>query len=51
MVSKLRAKPGGEHLSITLGDFADVPVEGTNRLIFIVFNTLFNLVTEEDQVR
>ena len=51
MVSKLRAKPGGELLSITMGDFADVPVEGTYRLIFIVFNTLFNLLTQEDQVR
>lgn len=51
MVAKLRAKPGGEHLSITMGDFADVPVEGTYRLIFIVFNTLFNLLTQEDQVR
>lgn len=51
MVAKLRAKPGGERLSITMGDFADVPVDGTYRLIFIVFNTLFNLLTQEDQVR
>ncbi len=51
MISKLRAKPGGERLSITVGDFADVPVEGTYRLIFIVFNTLFNLLTQEDQSR
>lgn len=51
MVAKLRAKPGGEDLSIVIGDFADVPVEGTYRLIFVVFNTLFNLLTQEDQVR
>jgi SAM-dependent methyltransferase len=51
MVAKLRAKPGGEDLSVTMGDFADVPVEGTYRLIFVVFNTLFNLLTQEDQVR
>lgn len=51
MVARLRAKPGGEHLSIIMGDFADVPVENTYRLIFIVFNTLFNLLTQEDQVR
>lgn len=51
MVARLRAKPGGEQLSITMGDFADVPVEGTYRLIFIVFNTLFNLLTQDDQVR
>jgi methyltransferase family protein len=51
MVAKLRAKPGGEQLSITMGDFADVPVKGSYRLIFIVFNTLFNLLTQHDQVR
>lgn len=51
MIAKLRAKPGGEHLPVTMGDFADVPVEGTYRLIFIVFNSLFNLLTQDDQVR
>ena len=51
MVAKLRAKPGGEHLSITMGDFADVPVEGAYKLIFIVFNSLFNLLTQDAQVR
>ena len=51
MVSKLRAKPGGEHLSITMGNFADVPIGGTYRLIYIVFNTIFNLLTQDDQVR
>ncbi len=51
MIAKLRAKPGGEHLSITMGDFAAVPVEGSYQLVFIVFNTLFNLLTQEDQVR
>lgn len=34
-----------------MGDFADVPVPGTYRLIFVVFNTLFNMLTQEDQVR
>jgi SAM-dependent methyltransferase len=51
MVAKLRAKPGGDQISVTMGDFADVPVPGTYRLIFVVFNTLFNLLTQEDQVR
>lgn len=41
----------GRGLSITIGDFADVPVVGSYRLIFIVFNTLFNLLTQEDQIR
>jgi SAM-dependent methyltransferase len=51
MVAKLRAKPGGDQISVTIGDFADVPVRDTYRLVFVVFNTLFNLVTQEDQVR
>jgi SAM-dependent methyltransferase len=51
MVAKLRAKPGGDQISVTMGDFADVPVEGTYGLIFVVFNTLFNLLTQDDQVR
>lgn len=51
MVAKLRAKPGGDQISVTMGDFADVAVPGTYRLVFVVFNTLFNLLTQEDQVR
>ena len=51
MVAQLRAKPGGAALHVTIGDFADVPVEGSYRLIYVVFNTLFNLLTQDDQVR
>jgi hypothetical protein len=51
MVARLRTKPGGDRISVTIGDFADVPVPGTYRLIYVVFNTLFNLLTQEDQVR
>jgi cyclopropane fatty-acyl-phospholipid synthase-like methyltransferase len=51
MVARLRAKPGGDQISVTMGDFADVPVPGTYRLVFVVFNTLFNLLTQDDQVR
>jgi SAM-dependent methyltransferase len=51
MVAKLRAKPGGDEISVTIGDFADVPVAGSYRLVYVVFNTLFNLLTQEEQVR
>ena len=51
MVAKLRTKPGGDELSVTIGDFADVPVEGNYCLIYVVYNTLFNLLTQDDQVR
>lgn len=51
MLAKLRAKPGGEKLSTTLGNFADVAVPGIYDLIYLVFNTLFNLLEQDEQVR
>ena len=51
MVAKLRAKPGGDQIAVTIGDFADVPVPGAYQLIYVVYNTLFNLLTQDDQVR
>jgi SAM-dependent methyltransferase len=51
MVARLRAKPGGDQLAVTIGDFADVPVSGVYQLIYVVYNTLFNLLTQDDQVR
>ena len=51
MVARMRAKPGGEAISVTIGDFAEVPVAGSYRLVYVVFNTLFNLLTQDAQVR
>jgi SAM-dependent methyltransferase len=51
MVAVLRGKPGGDALNVTMGNFADVAVEGKYRLIYVVFNTLFNLLTQDEQVR
>lgn len=51
MVEQLRSKPASKELNVTIGDFADVPVEGEYRLIYVVYNTLFNLLTQDDQVR
>ena len=54
MVERLRAKPGGEAIPVTFADFADVPVEpveGGYPLVYVVFNTFFALLTQEDQVR
>ncbi|WP_341717534.1 class I SAM-dependent methyltransferase [Micromonospora sp. FIMYZ51] len=50
MVAKMRAKPGGEHIPVAVGDMADVPAPGgPYRMVFLVFNTLFNLVRAERQ--
>ncbi len=51
MVAQLRRKPGGIDIPVTIGDYADVPVDGEFRLIFVVFNTIYNLLTQDDQVR
>jgi len=51
MVARLREKPGGADIAVTLGDFADVRVDGSFSLVYVVFNTLFGLLGQEDQVR
>ena len=51
MVTRLHAKPIGASIRVTLGDFRDVPVSGRFRLVYVVFNTFFALLTQEDQVR
>jgi SAM-dependent methyltransferase len=51
MVAKLRAKPGGARLPVTVGNFAEVAVEGHYALVFIAFNTFFALTSQEEQVR
>jgi SAM-dependent methyltransferase len=43
MVSLLRAKPGGQAIPVLIGDMADVGVTGPYPLVYLVFNTLFNL--------
>jgi SAM-dependent methyltransferase len=50
MVARLRAKELGSDVSVVFGDFKDVPVEGSFSLIYLVFNTIYALATQEDQV-
>jgi len=50
MASKLRAKPGGDDIGVTIGDFATMTVDGTFSLAYLVFNTISNLTTQAEQV-
>ena len=50
MVGRLRAKPGGDTIGITIGDFATTRVDGTFTLAYLVFNTIMNLTTQDAQV-
>jgi hypothetical protein len=50
MVARLRAKPGGEDIGVTIGDFATATVDGSFSLAYLVFNTIMNLTTQAAQV-
>lgn len=51
MVAQLRAKPGGEAIPVTIGDFSAPPPEGPFALVFVVAGTLFELASQDAQVR
>jgi SAM-dependent methyltransferase len=50
MVARLRVKPGAAQIAVTVGDFATTRVEGTFSLVYLVFNTIGNLTTQDEQV-
>jgi SAM-dependent methyltransferase len=50
MVARLRAKPGGGDLEVAIGDFASTRVGGELALVYLIFNTINNLVTQDAQV-
>jgi SAM-dependent methyltransferase len=51
MVAKLRAKPGGSEIDVTIGDFSAVPGDTPCQLVYVAFNTFFALLTQDDQLR
>ncbi len=51
MVAKLRGKPGGDRIPVTIGDFAELEVEGRFTLVAVAFSTIFSLRSQEEQVR
>jgi len=50
MVARLRAKPGGADIPVTIGDFATTRLDRSFSLVYLVFNTLMNLTTQAAQV-
>ena len=50
MVARLQAKPGSEDVEVAIGDFATTQVEGEFALAYLVFNTINNLTTQDEQV-
>ena len=50
MVARLRDKPGAGEIDVTIGDFATTKVDGSFPLAYLVFNTINNLTTQDEQV-
>ncbi|MGH3203318.1 MAG: class I SAM-dependent DNA methyltransferase [Streptosporangiaceae bacterium] len=50
MVARLRGKPGGEAIPVTIGDMATTRVDGSFAVAYLVYNTINNLTTQEAQV-
>ena len=51
MVERLRAKPGGDQVNVTVGDMSVAATGHQYGLVYLVFNTIFNLLTADDQIR
>jgi SAM-dependent methyltransferase len=50
MLARLREKPGAGQIEAVVGDMAATRVDGEFSLVYLVFNTIFNLVTQDAQV-
>ena len=53
IVARMRAKPGGGSIPVTIGDFSEFSIEGDKKfnLVYVVFNTLFQATSQEAQVQ
>jgi hypothetical protein len=50
MIEVMQAKPGSDRVPVICGDVASTGVDGTFRLVYLVFNTITNLLTQAAQV-
>jgi SAM-dependent methyltransferase len=50
MVAQLQAKPGADRIGVTIGDFATTRVDATFSVAYLVFNTINNLTSQDEQV-
>lgn len=51
MVERLREKPDGERVHVVVGDMTRVDMGRKYGLVYLVYNTIGNLLTQEEQVR
>jgi Methyltransferase domain len=50
MLARLREKPGAERIEAVAGDMASTRLDGEFSLVYLVFNTIFNLTSQDGQV-
>jgi len=50
MVARLREKADEAAIPVVMGDMATARAEGEYRLVYLVFNTISNLLTQDEQV-
>jgi SAM-dependent methyltransferase len=50
MAEQLRGKPGGENLPVSIGDMTTTRVAGTFTLVYLVWNAIMNVTTQDEQV-
>lgn len=51
MLARLRSRSDGAKVTVALGNFTDLPVEGEFSLVYAVFNTLFCVISQDEQLR
>ena len=50
VLEQLRSKPDGDRVATTLGDYTTTTVKGPFSLVYLVWNSLSNVTTQEGQV-
>ena len=50
MAAVLRGKPGASAVPVTIGDMTSTRVPGAYSLVYLVFNTIMNVTTQDEQV-
>lgn len=50
MAARIVDKPGGDAVAVTIGDMATTRVAGEFSLVYLVFNTISNVTTQDGQV-
>jgi hypothetical protein len=50
MAGQLRAKPGADAVPVTVGDMTTTRVDGAFTLVYLVFNTIENVTTQDEQI-